>query len=465
MVKLVSKIALAGLLFCFSIDGYCQGENNTWYFGDNAGIKFTALGPVALTNGVSFGHDGTASVSNNYGELLFYSNGETIWNKNHQVMMNGAGLKGSQTATHGAVAVQQPGSASIYYVFTTDRSGYSNGLQYHVVDMSLESGLGAVTSKNNLLQTPVTEKLTSIKHTNSIDTWVLAHGSGNNSFFAYLVTSTGISGTPVISSVGPVHGLGHAFAQGQLKCSNDGTKLALGVLGGQRFELYNFNAGTGEVLNPDQISGENNAYGVEFSSNGRYLYTSNLSYNSVHQFDLQAGNSAAIAASKILIGTATTVSGTFDYKVACLQKGPDGKIYVTKWESPYLGVINNPDLSGIQADFIDNGVYLGGKVSLGGLPNRVVARLLPNSVQETNNTSFGVNPNPANGQIKITIPAEFKNNGERKLTISDILGKEVYWSELYTEEKLINVSCWAKGLYVVSLEFEGIRQVKRLIVE
>jgi hypothetical protein len=74
---------------------FSQGEANIWYFGENAGLDFNSGSPVALTNGQLVTDEGCATISNSSGQLLFYTDGITIYNKNHVVMINGTGLMGN----------------------------------------------------------------------------------------------------------------------------------------------------------------------------------------------------------------------------------------------------------------------------------------------------------------------------------------------------------------------------------
>jgi hypothetical protein len=84
-------VFLIGLLSTF---GFSQGEANIWYFGQNAGLDFNGGSPVALTNGQLATDEGCATISDTNGQLLFYTDGITVYNKNHSIMANGTGLTG-----------------------------------------------------------------------------------------------------------------------------------------------------------------------------------------------------------------------------------------------------------------------------------------------------------------------------------------------------------------------------------
>lgn len=74
-------------------------------------------------------------------------------------------------------------------------------------------------------------------------------------------------------------------------------------------------------------------------------------------------------------------------------------------------------------------------------------------------------PNPSNGLVTIKL-----NTTENvKITLNDILGKEVYQTTLQNDNpvfnKNIDLNHLEKGLYIVLLEFEGKSHTKKLIIE
>ena len=92
------------------------GVNSNWYFGNYAGITFNSGSPVALTNGALITTEGVATISDNSGNLLFYTDGVTVYNRNHVTMTNGTGLFGDASSTQSAIIVQKPGFNNIYYL-------------------------------------------------------------------------------------------------------------------------------------------------------------------------------------------------------------------------------------------------------------------------------------------------------------------------------------------------------------
>lgn len=342
-----------------------QGEANNWYFGDQAGITFNSGVPTALTDGALNTDEGCATISDSAGQLLFYTDGVTVYNRMHNIMLNGAGLLGDFSSTQSSVIVPKPNDSSIYYIFTVDEVGGSDGLRYSIVDMTLDGGFGAVTAtKNILLITPVSEKINAVLHANGQDIWVLTHGYGNDEFYAYLVTSAGINTTPITSNTGVFIQNNNFFNTiGVLKASPNGNKLVMCVRD-LKTQLFNFNNFTGTVSNPVDIYTGLSSLGAEFSPSGNILYvTHNFDRVGLWQYNLTATD---IPNSGQLIYQVPTLNPA--QELGQLQLGPDSKIYLSIRNRDYLSAINNPEDLGLACNFNSNAVFLDGKICKYGLP-------------------------------------------------------------------------------------------------
>lgn len=377
-----------GLILFLIICSFCKAQNeaNIWYFGENAGLDFNSGAPVALTNGALSTNEGCAIISDASGGLLFYTDGTTVYNANHTVMLNGNGLNGDPSSTHSAIIIPRPNTTNFYYIFTVDKRADPNGLQYSEVDMSLDGGLGAITAnKNIMLETPTTEKVTAVKKTNSNEYWVVSHKWNSNEFVSYSVTSTGINTTPVVSAVGTFLSGGTTKTIGQIKISPDGTKLAVARGEGlSEVQLFDFNTATGIVSNPITIldlTGSAFVYGVEFSPNSRLLYTT--VYNiGVYQFNLEAGTTSDIINSQLQLAPSGQYYGG-------MQLAVDGKIYVAVELETFVDSIENPNVVGLGCNYQSSAVSLDGRECAQSLPTFIQSYF--NIAFQTNNVCFGEN--------------------------------------------------------------------------
>ncbi|MDD2962392.1 MAG: PKD domain-containing protein [Bacteroidales bacterium] len=377
------KIKLIAIFLILPTIILAQREADFWYFGNNAGLSFSTGDPVAITNGALFTREGCATISDNAGNLLLYTDGQIVWNKNHVQMENGTGLMGNSSATQSGIIVPKPGSTSIYYIFTVPQCTDPDGLKYSIVDMTFNAGLGKVIQKNIPLVNPVVEKVTAVRHSNNTDIWVITHGRDNNTFYSYLVSASGVNTTPVITNSGSVHGPDINSYVGYLKASPDGNYLACAVqYPNGFFELFNFNSSTGTMSNPIKFSGYEYAYGIEFSPDESKLYLGKIKLSSsdlhgrVYQANLQAGSSTAIINSVVTINSQTTYVGA-------LQAGNNGKIYITSDYTNNLDVIHNPNELGSSCNYQFAGLSLAGKQGRFGLPTFIQSYFSPRSFTYT----------------------------------------------------------------------------------
>ncbi|MDP4264290.1 MAG: PKD domain-containing protein [Bacteroidota bacterium] len=370
MRKLFVFILLSVLL----LPGRAQ-RNNIWYFGEQAGLDFNANNtnnpvPVALTNSAMITQEGCSSICDNNGALLFYSNGVDVFNRNHQVMLNGSGLKGHISAVQSCIIVPHPGDNNLYYIFTTDafENSWANGYCYSIVDMRGDNGNGEVVSKNNLLWPSCSERLTAARHANGNDVWIITNDNNSNTFRAWLLNCNGLQTTPVVSNAGVVLNQ-HRFTNvGMMKVSPDGKQLCqthypqldLAENGSNFFQLFDFDNNTGIISNAKQISEPNFAYfACEFSPNSSLLYVIHFFQDTIDQFQSKLPGIPAILASKYSFKTINQYNG--------IQLAPDGKIYLGR-QSSGMAAINNPDIPGTGCNFISNQLNLNGKRAGLGLP-------------------------------------------------------------------------------------------------
>ncbi|WP_158552582.1 gliding motility-associated C-terminal domain-containing protein [Spirosoma telluris] len=343
-----------------------------WYFGNGAGVTFNSSTPQALTDGKLISAEGCASMSDGNGQLLFYTNGSTIWNRNHAVMLGATGLGGNSQSTQSALIVPYQNSDKQFYVFSVATQNQNTGIQYAYVDMNLNAGLGGLTYKNKLLLGASSEKITVIKHCNNLNHWVITHDFGSNTFRVYLINDNGLILTPALYKVGSTHqslaGAGHSTHQqnkGYMKPSHDGRKLAVAVSDSIQsgfLEVFDFDNKTGAISNPVKLESAETvgAYGLEFSPDNNLLYLSSMFSKRIYQINV-AGLS--VNATLPVQGQTNTSPG-----IGALQIAPDGRIYGTPPGEDYLLAINQPNQPGTGCGLVSQAVNLSGSKARAGLP-------------------------------------------------------------------------------------------------
>ncbi|MDO7888057.1 T9SS type B sorting domain-containing protein [Hymenobacter cheonanensis] len=365
---------------------------NTWYFGYKAGLDFNSatdsIPPKVLTDGQMTAPAGSGIMSDGTGKILFYSNGDTIWNANGSIMTNGTGLGGNRLVTDGPLPIRLPGSpppgtagaATRYLIFTQDAAGGPKGLSWSEIIIPAGGGPGTVVAatKNTPLTQGTTEKMTGVFHKNGCDIWIIVHGWGDaksgtanrgDAFLAYRVRLVGGAGlgpvlidAPVISAVGSLHApsaspLGY---RGQMKVTPNGQQLAVAryseVLGdsSSTVELFNFDTSTGTVSVNPRVPyivdrGEGKYYGVDFSAGGK-LYATVMNPPKLLQFNVSG--TGPLNKQSLPLKQKTPVN------LGSLQAAPDGKIYVARENQPALGFIAHPDSVGAKALYADDSVTL-----------------------------------------------------------------------------------------------------------
>lgn len=333
-------------------------QANIWYFGSNAGLNFNTPTSTVINNGTIASKEGTSAISDAMGEILFYSDGMTVRNRNHEIMTNGTGLLGDTSATQSSIIVPHPGDKNLYYLFTTPAwdgttTNPNTGFNYNIIDMSKNGGLGEVVSKNNLLFKPCSEKLTAVRHANGRDIWVIAHESNSKRYRSYLITTQGLSDAAVISTTGTTFN-GSTHNEGQLKASPIGNKLWIAIAG-SGFQLLDFNNTTGTIQTPIDFIGfsiNTRPYGCEFSPDGNKMFITDRNSPILRQYDISSGN-------KILIDQSVAQISNSGNNKWGLQLAPDGKIYVVdNAGGNTFGVINNPNASGADVDYQPNAYTL-----------------------------------------------------------------------------------------------------------
>lgn len=379
------------LLFCYLLSTPLVSaqqtlQNQNWVFGKNVRIEFNSNSVTPQSTNFS-SIEACAVVSNpSTGELMFYSNGEVVMDKNGDMLQNGDNLNGSVTSSQGALILPHPNNMDQYLLFTTPAFTKNNsGLYYSVIDMSLNNGLGAVVpnQKNILLYKDVTEGMTYTFNTDSSSYWLLAHERLTDAFLCFEISKNGIGTNLVKSNIGRNWTFSNFLSY--IKISPDGKRIAVSNTSDYsqpdgKVELYSFDNCTGSISNLIKITNLPFAcYGNAFSENSNVLYISSIEFPSrIYQVDLSAGNEPDINASLAVVFTAPPAppAQNRSYYMAGMQLNEDNKIYITESTQGFLHCIENPNALGINCNFAAEKVKLvGGTNSYYSLPQLVPVKL------------------------------------------------------------------------------------------
>lgn len=350
-------------------DVFAQRQHSYWYFGARAGIRFYPDSVVALTDSRIITNEGSASIADRNGRLLFYTDGISIYNALHQVVPNGSGLWGNPSTTQVAIIIPRPGYSNEWYIFTADANFGSKGVAYTRIRMDSSGHEGIILKKNEELFAPAAEKLTATLHANGRDFWFIAHEAGNNRYRSYLIDSAGIqTNRYTVSEAGiqQIVNWNASNAVGGIKVSPNGKRMAAAILGESAFELYDFDAETGRISNAITLTDTvkfANAYSVEFSPDSRFLYLSATRYSKLHQVFINGTNAQDLMASRFEIPFARTEGQT------SLQMGPDERLYIGR-AGAFLSVLQYPSLFYPMCMLDETFIDLKGRTCYLGLPNQ-----------------------------------------------------------------------------------------------
>lgn len=481
-MKVLYRYSFLLIVITRSIIGLAQDKRAShWYFGWEAGIDFSSGLAVADTNGKIFPIEGSSSISDAYGNLLFYSGGDNVRNRNHALMPNGAGLFGNPSSVESCLIVPLPGDTLKYYIFTTGNDGSGLGswlFSYSIVDMSLDGGLGDVVpgSKNTLLFNESGEDLAGTMHCDDENYWIIARkriSETDYRLYSYLLHAGGLAG-PVITTF-----YGTNFEPGHLAFSQDGSILSSSVQRNINY-ILDFDRQNGTMTPRDTLTllPTHIFYSSAFSPDNSKLYCSSWELaesgpntnNFVSQFDLSAAN---IMSSRFDLDSVDFSFGSpngYGF-LGRLQLAPDQRIYSSRWNQnhPYtvhpdtyysmdsIDGIKFPNLAGSACAYQRNILYLNKKPAMIGLPNFISQFTSPVTIPQTCESDGILDPDK---QEKFCALAnlllnqlQVETQGRFELVLYNNSGTAVMRTEGH-DQTLINIEHLSNGLYLYIIRYD-----------
>ncbi len=328
------------LLFLIPSIFFCQStnfQNSNWVFGELTGLKFTAntTTPFSLSNQLNYyAREGIASVSAKNGNLLFFTDGERLWQKwagSYTLITNQ--LKGGVSSTQNAIILPRPNYPNNYYIFTVDgASDYFRGIYFSEIDLS--NGIGQMVILNTPLKDSNGTLINEVFHNNSegitstidgngIDFWVVTHAKNNtvSSFLTYHITENGVDLMPSFNL--PTPSINFSDWVGTIKISKSNNNLNNFAFSKQFNSVTcgayigNFNNLNGQFsYNSTPIGNTNGTviYGLEFTDN-KLFYTThfyqNPSYSKISYIITNPLNTS----NEIILISALAVTNHFFYSL------------------------------------------------------------------------------------------------------------------------------------------------------
>lgn len=430
MKTLIRDYLAIYLLLCAQIT-YGQAKRaNCWTFQDSLGINFTDLqNPtvfISRVDGDGQSHEANATICDPNGNLLMYLYpGNTadfmqsyfvtgkIYDKNHQLILNGDSLNVDNSATNGGAFIPDPVDTNRYYLFTIGRKTppapwFIPSLALFVHTIQIINGVPVLIEKNKLLYFPpevypqpvpnLSEKIAAVRHANGRDWWIFTHDvTGPYRFVSFLLTAQGLQG-PFIQQIGPnPTEPAPENNTGEMLFCLKGDKLAMSVFGpfypASGAYLFDFDRCSGTLSNCKTLSPPQgrSLYACAFSPNGKIVYVNTT--GNLYQINTESSNPWAEATFLFDIYNyfgdgQTRLSGQ-------LELAPDGKIYMTHefrngTENHHLSVIHQPDSLGEACLFKPFDFYVGRNTSLGlpHMPNYNLGALYPDVIAQAGNDKF-----------------------------------------------------------------------------
>ncbi len=464
----------------------------TWlmgYSGDSMNkIEFyfdkTIFSHVKRKKGLSGNY---SSICDKKGVFRYISGGCSILDKNQNFLLNGKGLNlgfmyeghcfdgwGDYPTWNGLIFLPMPSDTTKYILYHQSMEKDSQEhypprkLNYSIVDVTLNNGIGDVTKKNESILYNRLSKvgIQACRHGNGRDWWIVAPQKGFQGYYTTLLNPQGV-GMPQYQKISNDTLIEYDFA-GQSVFSPDGTTYVRADPANGVFTM-NFDRCTGKLSNlmslQDTLNGS--CVGVAISPNSRYLYVARRNW--LLQYDLQAND---IQASQVVIDTFDGFQAPFDASFYQCLLAPNGKIYISCTNGGYaMHTIHNPDAAGKSCSFKQHDIifkYL--KNELPNLPNFALGAKIgsPCEKELSNQEVWEANkimlfPNPTSDLLNISLSWKFK-----QLFITDLTGrllKNIATND-YESDYQISTLDLENGFYFIQgIREDGKKVMQRFVVQ
>lgn len=352
---------LYSALFCFLATlSNAQKEAAIWSVGSGMQLNFQS-GKIEFSTFPS-NYDANATICDKDGNLVLYTNGRTVWNRNNEIVINGEGLISNDASQHNLPIFLPYPKRDGWYILIYDEfkntNSYSiigNTLYYAEINANAYGGKGEVVSKKNKIHDNYHSGPTIAGFCENSYYWLVIDRNDNvvieshsDQIYFYKIDENGVNLTPKIETQLDIGN------SGGYKFSPNGDKFYFMYQENStqmiHEEIADFNFKTGEIYKLRNIGFKVN-YKKEFSPDSRLLYF--FSNNKLMQVDVGYSTTASIVNSAVTILTLESNADVV-YPGGDLHLAPDGKMYFSYYDindkKTKLGVINVPNKKGLACD-------------------------------------------------------------------------------------------------------------------
>lgn len=365
----IKKTLYFTTIFVFFVNNlFAQKEANVWYLNNQYGVEFSTLyGKERFDSKMNISTTRqSATICDSIGNLLFHTDGISIWNNQHKVIAHD--LKGGNTVA----IVPYPLNKDIYYIFYTGQLPYPESypldtkkakeiqkkeaeekkknkeitLYYSLLDIKSQK----FVEKDVMLAKNILFDFCIARHKQGFSYWIVTHEVNSNKFLSFLLDRKGIGKIPSESSIGKIYSIDEPLIKPNftiqkelelsyfMKVSIQGDKIVLDKIGvDDGFEVFDFDNVSGKITKNYVISYMNNTYYTldsEFSPNGHYIYIllrykekqPEIVENTIFQYNLNDKYEKFIEKT---VENIWLVSESISRHDMHLQIGVNGRIYIS----------------------------------------------------------------------------------------------------------------------------------------
>jgi len=264
---------------CFS-SVFAQNEANVWLLNNGQQLNFDSGEPelIDFEGQTKF----ASTICDGNGNLLLYSDGRKIWNKNHEVIVNGDDLIDDDSwIQNSPYFLPYPNKDGWYIIIYEEMTywllggTYGNTLYYGTINTNAQNGKGELVTEKVFIHDNYHSGPTIAGYCNNSYYWLAIDRNENvvpdintDRIYFYRIDESGLNEEPVINGE---LGIG---SSGGYKFSPNGDKLFF-LVGGDIFSdgnyVTDFNFKTGELYNFGRLTSMYNSRN-EFSPNSRFFY-------------------------------------------------------------------------------------------------------------------------------------------------------------------------------------------------